>query len=293
MNSLEARRRKLRPQLFKAKSRNAPHNDLDEKKWLVPNWGIYVQLNFELPNPGTESCLEELRLMVNEKKTPDYKGSQGRGKGRKAKPIPSRSLGLLELAKLRELLEHYQKKWDDMGATGQALSCQINAHTDAINQNTDQDMEKLLQQGQQAQAAITEKVEDCGVQICDHVGNCQDEVKKTVHKRTRECTDAVEKFIQDAADDIKQAVMDQAGYVVHKVTKILVKEDDSMVQADNSAKTALQITELRVKFQRQKIYETANKAAQTYCKKVIKTTLKQVMPQRLPKQTMPPQLSHQ
>ena len=123
------KRSNLRGQLYKNEAKNTPGKKLDEEEWLVPNWATYAKLNFELPDPGPEGCLRELRKMVADKATPDYKGGK---KGGEAKPIPSRPLGDLEHAKLRGLLELYEKKWADMGAMGQALSSQINASAEDV-----------------------------------------------------------------------------------------------------------------------------------------------------------------
>ena len=43
------KRKDLRKQLFSGESKNTPGKKLDEQEWLVPNWEVYVKLNFELP----------------------------------------------------------------------------------------------------------------------------------------------------------------------------------------------------------------------------------------------------
>ena len=88
-NDANDTRGKLRPQLFSGKKRNkncrGEYEDLDEEEWLVPNWEVYVKLNFELPDPGPDGALKELRKMVETRKTPDYNGGKRGGNG---KPIP-------------------------------------------------------------------------------------------------------------------------------------------------------------------------------------------------------------
>ena len=105
------KRSDLRKQLFSAKAKKANSQgifkDLDEQEWLVPNWEVYVRLNFELPDPGPDGAVKELRKMVETRKTPDYKGGK---KGGEAKPIDSRPLDDLEFAKLKELLPIYEEK---------------------------------------------------------------------------------------------------------------------------------------------------------------------------------------
>ena len=101
------KRSNVRPQLFSGKARDPPHKKLDEEAWLVPNWEVYVRLNFELPDPGPDGAVRELRKMVETRKTPDYKGGK---KGGEAKPIDSRPLDDLEFAKLKELLPIYEEK---------------------------------------------------------------------------------------------------------------------------------------------------------------------------------------
>ena len=95
----------LRNQLFSGEAKNTPGKKLDEDDWLVPNWSVYIKLNFELPDPGHDKAVAELRKMVADRETPDYKGGK---KGGRAKPIPPRPLGDLELAKLQELLPTYE-----------------------------------------------------------------------------------------------------------------------------------------------------------------------------------------
>ena len=128
MNAASSKRNHLRPKLSKAKARDAPHKDLDEEEWLVPNWEEYIKLNFELPDPGAPEAVEELRKMVDTHKTPDYNGGK---KGGNAKPIPLRRLGDLEFAKLEELLPIYEEKlkaWleeKNAGQVGQVLPKKI------------------------------------------------------------------------------------------------------------------------------------------------------------------------
>ena len=43
------KRKHLRKQLFSGESKNTPGKKLDKQEWLVPNWEVYVKLNFELP----------------------------------------------------------------------------------------------------------------------------------------------------------------------------------------------------------------------------------------------------
>ena len=104
MNSASQKRKNVRPQLFSGKNREPPHNDLDEEEWLLPNWEVYVKLNLELPDPGPDGAVRELRKMVETRKTPDYKGGKKGGNG---KPIPPRDLGDLDSVKLEELLPIY------------------------------------------------------------------------------------------------------------------------------------------------------------------------------------------
>ena len=112
----------LRNQLFSGEAKNTPGKKLDEDDWLVPNWSVYIKLNFELPDPGHDKAVAELRKMVADRETPDYKGGK---KGGRAKPIPPRPLGDLELARLQELLPIYEAKlkaiWQarDAGEAGQ------------------------------------------------------------------------------------------------------------------------------------------------------------------------------
>ena len=73
----------------------------------VPNWEVYVKLNFELPDPGPDGAVKELRNMVETRKTPDYKGGKKSGE---AKSIEPRDLGDHEFAKLDELLPIYDEK---------------------------------------------------------------------------------------------------------------------------------------------------------------------------------------
>ena len=73
----------------------------------MPNWEVYVKLNFELPDPGPDGAVKELKKMVETRKTPDYKGSK---KGGEAKPIKPRPLDDLEFAKLKEWLPIYEEK---------------------------------------------------------------------------------------------------------------------------------------------------------------------------------------
>ena len=118
-------RTQLRGQLFTGTSKHAPFRDLDEADWLVPNWATYVRLNFELPDPGPDKAVAELRKMVDDHSTPDYKGGK---KGGRAKPITPRPLGDLELAKLQELLSVYEAKlkaiWQprDAGEAGRKIA---------------------------------------------------------------------------------------------------------------------------------------------------------------------------
>ena len=58
------KRSNLRGQLFKGEAKNTPGKKLDEEEWLVPNWEVYVKLNFELPDPGPDGAVKELRKMV-------------------------------------------------------------------------------------------------------------------------------------------------------------------------------------------------------------------------------------
>ena len=114
-NSANQRRTDIRQQLFSGLAKKANtqgvFKTIDEEEWLVPNWATYVKLNFELPDPGPEGCLSELRKMIADKATPHYQGGK---KGGKAKPIKSRPLGNSEHAKLRELLKEYDKKHSDI-----------------------------------------------------------------------------------------------------------------------------------------------------------------------------------
>ena len=100
------KRSNLRGQLFKGEAKNTPGKKLDEKERRVPNWEVYVKLNFELPDPGPDGALKELRKMVETRETPDYKGGKKGGNG---KPIPPRGLDDLECAKLEELLPIYEE----------------------------------------------------------------------------------------------------------------------------------------------------------------------------------------
>ena len=80
VNTENNRRKYLRPLLFNAK---VEENDLGK-------WEEYIKLNFELPDPGAPKAVDELRKLVETRKTPDYKGGQ---KGGQAKPIPPRVKG--------------------------------------------------------------------------------------------------------------------------------------------------------------------------------------------------------
>ena len=64
MNSASQKRKNVRAQLFSGKNREPAHNDLDEEEWLLPNWEVYIKLNFELPDPGAPKAVDELRKMV-------------------------------------------------------------------------------------------------------------------------------------------------------------------------------------------------------------------------------------
>ena len=149
-------RKETRKQLFSGKAKKANSQgifkDLDEEEWLAPNWATYAKLNFELPDPGPEGCLRELRKMVADKATPYYQGGK---KGGTAKPIQSRPLGDLEHAKLRQLLEHYEKKWADMGAMGQALSSQINASAEDIKDTVREEAAKRNNVLQRLEAGVS------------------------------------------------------------------------------------------------------------------------------------------
>ena len=94
----------LRQQLFRGKAKKANNRgefkDLDEKAWFLPNWPIYVKLNYSCPDPGPDQALEELREMIDTGKTPDYKGGK---KGGKANPIPPRPLSDKELDTLKSI----------------------------------------------------------------------------------------------------------------------------------------------------------------------------------------------
>ena len=54
----------LRSQLFSGEAKNTPGKQLDEDDWLVPNWSVYIKLNFELRDPGYDKAVAELRKMV-------------------------------------------------------------------------------------------------------------------------------------------------------------------------------------------------------------------------------------
>ena len=84
------RRIEIRKQLFSGEAKNTPGKKLDEEEWLVPNWEVYIELNFKLPDPGPDWAVKELRQMVETRKTSDYKGGK---KGGEAKPIEPRDLG--------------------------------------------------------------------------------------------------------------------------------------------------------------------------------------------------------
>ena len=90
VNTENNRRKYLRPLLFNAK---VEENDLGK-------WEEYIELNFELPDPGPDGAVKELRKMVETRKTPDYKGGK---RGSNGKPIPPRDLGDPEYAKVEEL----------------------------------------------------------------------------------------------------------------------------------------------------------------------------------------------
>ena len=103
-SSENVKRTDLRKQLFSGEAKNTPGKKLDEKEWLVPNWEVDIELNFELPDPGAPKAVDELSKMVETRKTPDYKGGKKGGNG---KPIPPRDLGDLDSVKLEELLPIY------------------------------------------------------------------------------------------------------------------------------------------------------------------------------------------
>ena len=76
VNTENNSRKYLRPLLFNAK---VEENDLGK-------WEEYIELNFELPDPGPDGAVKELRKMVETRKTPDYKGGK---RGSNGKPIPN------------------------------------------------------------------------------------------------------------------------------------------------------------------------------------------------------------
>ena len=73
----------------------------------MPNWEVYVELNFTLPDPGPDGAVKELRKMVETRKTPDYKGGK---KGGEPNPIPPRDLGDSEWDVRIQLMRGYDKK---------------------------------------------------------------------------------------------------------------------------------------------------------------------------------------
>ena len=131
----------LRWQLFAGKKEKPPHGP-HEEAWLVDSWSDYVARTFV---KGPNDMMSQLQKMIQTKETLQVEAHKVRGQD--VKPIPSRPLCVLELAKLNELLAQYEKKWSDMGAMGQALSNQINegnkAVEDTVNYRADQHDETL------------------------------------------------------------------------------------------------------------------------------------------------------
>ena len=111
-----------------------------------PNWEVYVQLNFELPEPGPDGAVRELKGMVSSHKTPDYKGGQKGGTG---KPIEPRPLGDFEYATLERLLPIYEEKLKALWATkstgqmGQSPSNQITAGNEGTANGVSEEVQTL------------------------------------------------------------------------------------------------------------------------------------------------------
>ena len=127
----------LRRELLSGKKRKAPDEN-HEESWLVANWPDYVERSFE---KAPKDMMSQLRKMIDDKATPKVEAHKVRGQ--EVKPIDSRPLGDLEFAKLSELLEEYEKKWESMGAMGRALSNQMDANTKGLHGRHDNHDEKL------------------------------------------------------------------------------------------------------------------------------------------------------
>ena len=123
----------------------------------MPNWSVYFKHNFEFPDPGHDKAVAELRKMVADLETPDYKGGK---KGGTAKPIPSRQLGDLELAKVRELLPIYEAKlkaiWQarDASEAGQKNAEIKISQTERAMEHTTMEMNVLRRQNTETHAMV-------------------------------------------------------------------------------------------------------------------------------------------
>ena len=90
----------LRKQLFS-------ENKVVDEEQRIAKWADYIKLNFELPTPGHQQAIIELRQMVTDIQTPNYQSKTTRERDRELS-IPPRTLSERELAKLRELLSTYE-----------------------------------------------------------------------------------------------------------------------------------------------------------------------------------------
>ena len=96
---------RLRKILFSEAAQDLSQKTSSEQKWLVAKWEDYIKLNFELPQPGCEQALNEMKTMITSHHTPHYKST----KSLCPCPILPRKLGNLELATLQKLLLIYEE----------------------------------------------------------------------------------------------------------------------------------------------------------------------------------------
>ena len=112
-------------QQYRNSLRKVLFNKTPERKtddWLMSQWSMYVNLNFELAKPGPYLAVAELKQMVTDCQTPAYVYHYHK---HTHNPIPSRKLGDLELAKLRGLLLIYEAKLQAKDATLKDTKLQI------------------------------------------------------------------------------------------------------------------------------------------------------------------------
>ena len=107
-------RNSLRKVLFKKTSESKTDD------WLMSQWSMYVNLNFELARPGPYLAVAELKQMVTDCQTPAYVYHK-----HTHNPTASRKHGNLELTKLRKLLSIYEAKLQAKDATLKDTKLQI------------------------------------------------------------------------------------------------------------------------------------------------------------------------